>query len=365
MQPSTFALGVGGHQHLGDEQTQSFVAQQFRRLLLEYQQREPHLLLYAALASGADQLFVNIALELGVRVEIVLPCAHYRDIFSSEEERQEYDRLLHAVQEIHQLPPQHCSDDAFLAAGQWIIDQSHLLILAWNGLLPQGRGGTGDMASYARFVGCPFIHIDTRQLSVTTYGEMSGCNKTRQNTSPKREFTVTKEQVYQGSTLTVNQYHICMPDGKDVIRDVVERPESLLILPIGPKEMVLLIEEYDFGAGCWQLTLPGGKVEVNAGQGLEEQAQKELRQETGYRAGTLEKLTDFYSHPGYISHHVHVFVASDLVWNPLEAELHEEIHVQSFTLQEALDATLIDHRYDPEAAFALWVYSQKKRTHRA
>jgi hypothetical protein len=83
MQASAFAIGVGGHQYLGDEHTQDFVAHQFRRLLLEYQQREPHLLLYAALASGADQLFVNIALELGVRVEIVLPCTHYRDIFSS------------------------------------------------------------------------------------------------------------------------------------------------------------------------------------------------------------------------------------------------------------------------------------------
>jgi hypothetical protein len=79
--------------------------------------------------------------------------------------------------------------------------------------------------------------------------------------------------------------------------------------------------------------------------------------------GILEKLTDFYSHPGYIAHHVHVFVASELVWNPLEAESHEEIRVQSSTLQEALDATLIDHRCDPEAALALWVYSRKKHIH--
>jgi hypothetical protein len=39
---------------------------------------------------------------------------------------------------------------------------------------------------------------------------------------------------------------------------------------------------------------------------------KELRQETGYRANRLEKLVDFYNHPGYISHNVHVFLAQDL-----------------------------------------------------
>lgn len=243
-----------------------------------------------------------------------------------------------------------------------IIDKnkrSDLIILAWNGLPPEGRSGTGDLASYARFIGRPFIQIDTKRLIVKTYGEKIAHERSRQTTSPKQEYTVAKQQVYQGSTLVVNQYHVRMPDGKELTRDVMERPDGLLILPIGKTDIVLLIEEYDFGAGVWQLTLPGGKVERSSPMSIDEQANKELRQEIGYKAGKLERLTDFYSHPGYISHHVHILIAHDLEWNPLEIERNEQIQVHTYTLKEALEATMMENRCDPEASLALWLYAQK------
>jgi len=46
----------------------------------------------------------------------------------------------------------------------------------------------------------------------------------------------------------------------------------------------------------------------------------ELREEMEYRSGRLEKLLDFYSHPGHIAHKVHLLVAYDLEWEPLEME---------------------------------------------
>jgi ADP-ribose pyrophosphatase len=103
-----------------------------------------------------------------------------------------------------------------------------------------------------------------------------------------------------------------------------------------------------------------GKVEDALHDKLKEQAQKELRQETGYRAGSIEKILDFHSHPGYVSHHVHAFVASDLEWNPLPIEAHEAIRVRTYTLQEALTETFKDNRCDPEAALVLWLYAQKR-----
>src|SRR6266487_4497166 len=82
-------------------------------------------------------------------------------------------------------------------------------------------------------------------------------------------------------------------------------------------------------------------------------AQAELKEETGFRVGKLEKLLDFYSHPGYIAHKVHLLVASDLEWDPLGMDDGEEIRVHTFTMEEALAATREDYRCDPEAALAL------------
>lgn len=86
-----------------------------------------------------------------------------------------------------------------------------------------------------------------------------------------------------------------------------------------------------------------------------------MREETGFRAGRFEKLLDLYSHPGYIAHKVHLLVAYDLEWDPLEMEDGEEIQVHTFTLDEALAATIEDYRCDPEAALALWVYTGRSR----
>jgi 8-oxo-dGTP pyrophosphatase MutT (NUDIX family) len=88
--------------------------------------------------------------------------------------------------------------------------------------------------------------------------------------------------------------------------------------------------------------------------GIQKQVEVELREEIGYRPGRLEKLLDFYSHPGYIAHKVHLFVAYDLEWDPLEMEDGEEIRMHTFTLDEALAETKVDYPCDPEAALGLW-----------
>ena len=245
------------------------------------------------------------------------------------------------------------------------MEHADLVLLVWNGYPAGGKGGTADVASYARSMRRPFLHIHTRQHTIKQYGSLQTESEKRYGV-PRRELAVTEQVVYRGPVLQVKQYRWQLPDRDEIVRDIVERPESVLVLPVGQKRNVLLIEEYDLGAGTWQLTLPGGKVDDTTPEGLAKQAERELREETGYRPGKLEKLLDFYSHPGYIAHKVHVFVAHDLEWDPLDLEDGEELFVHTFTLDEALATTRIDYRVDPEAALALWVYaghSHMKKSH--
>lgn len=317
-------------------------------------QQGKDVVVYSALALGADQLFITIALDLGIPVETIIPCSNYEKNYTSSGDQAEFQRLLDASNYVYRLPSQECSDDAYLEAGQWIVDHSDLVMLAWNGYPAAGRGGTADVANYARFLGCPFLHVHTRLHTTKLYGELSGKLK---KAPTSRNFAVEKQTIYQGPVLTLNRYHMHMPDGKELDRDIVERPESVLVLPVGQKGTVLLIEEYDLGAEAWQLTLPGGKVDDPTSEGVLERAMLELREETGYRAGKLEKLLDFYSHPGYVAHKVHMFVAYDLEWDPLDMDEGEVIRVHTYALQDALAATRVDYQCDPEAALALWLYA--------
>jgi 8-oxo-dGTP pyrophosphatase MutT (NUDIX family) len=359
MNDSVFRVGFSGHQQLGNQATIAFVSQTIRKLLTEYReqarQRNQEMLVYSALAQGADQVFVKVALELGIIVEAIIPCAQYEEIFTTPASLSEYHSIRNSCRKIHQLPAQACSDEAYLETGQWIVKHSDLVILAWNGYPAGGRGGTADVASYARTLKRPFVHIHTRLHTIQQYGSLKVGDHPLCGV-PRREQAITKQTVYQGKVLTVNQYRWQSPNQGEIVRDIVERPESVLVLPIGQNQNVLLIEEYDLGAGTWQLTLPGGKVDDPTSKGILKKAELELREEIGYYPGRLEKLLDFYSHPGYIAHKVHLLVARDLEWNPLDLEDGEEIFVHTFTLQEALAATKIDFRCDPEAALALWLY---------
>lgn len=360
MNGSVFRVGFSGHQQIGNEATIAFVSQRLRELLGNYQeqtrQQDKKMLVYSALAPGADQICIKTALELDIPVEAVIPCAQYEEIFPSTQALGEYRDLLARCQNIHRLAPQTCSDEAYLDAGHWIVDHCDVLLLVWNGYPAGGRGGTADVASYARASRRPFVHIHTRLHTIKQYGSFQTSSQMACGV-PRIEQAATKQTVYQGEMLTVNQYRWHRSDGSEKVRDIVARPESVLVLPVGQKRNVLLIEEYDLGAGAWQLTLPGGKVDNPTPDGLLKQAELELREETGYRPGKLDKLVDFYGNPGYMAHKVHLVVASDLEWDPLEMEDGEEIRLHTFTLNEALEATRIDYRCDPEAALALWLYA--------
>lgn len=65
---------------------------------------------------------------------------------------------------------------------------------------------------------------------------------------------------------------------------------------------VILVEQYRVPLGRACLELPAGLVgDIDAGETVEQSAQRELEEETGYRADNIENLGEFYSSPGMAS----------------------------------------------------------------
>lgn len=65
------------------------------------------------------------------------------------------------------------------------------------------------------------------------------------------------------------------------------------------------------------LEIPAGTLDVDPTTGAVEDpdlaARRELEEETGYRAGRWERLTAFYTAPGFTSEHMTLYLATDLV----------------------------------------------------
>ncbi|GAA1363393.1 hypothetical protein [Streptomyces beijiangensis] len=121
----------------------------------------------SSLATGADQLFADIALECGAELIAVIPSDDYELGFGDSGELDGYHRLKgQASQEIW-LDYPHATDEAYYAAGAYIANNCDRLLAVWDGLPARGLGGTGDIVNYALDVGKPVTVIWQAGISRT------------------------------------------------------------------------------------------------------------------------------------------------------------------------------------------------------
>jgi hypothetical protein len=165
-----FYVGVVGHRYLADQKTEDFVSEQSLKILEQARCEHADLVALSAIAEGADTLFAEAALVLGIPLEIVRPFKVYGSDFAKVPARERYEKLRSAARDEESLDHEKRSDAAYKAAMSWIVRRSDLLVAAWDGLPAEGVGGTGDAVRQAVQLGKAWSHLDVRDLSVTSHG---------------------------------------------------------------------------------------------------------------------------------------------------------------------------------------------------
>ena len=105
---------------------------------------------------------------------------------------------------------------------------------------------------------------------------------------------------------------------------------SVLIVPMLDDDTVLLIREYAVGVERYELTLPKGLIE-NAESSVDA-ANREIMEEVGYAARSLEQITSFTLSPGYLASITHVVLAQDLYAKRCDGDEPEELEVVPWSL---------------------------------
>ena len=141
----------------------------------------------------------------------------------------------------------------------------------------------------------------------------------------KRERLLDSKHVYRGRAIQIRVDSVVKPNGAKTTREVVEHVDCVVILPIDSEGNILLERQFRHAVDRQLLELPAGSID--AGETPEEAASRELREETGYKPGKLEKLGGFYAAPGYCTEYLHFFRACELEKSPLTAEDTDEIEV--------------------------------------
>jgi|CZKL01.1.fsa_nt_gi ADP-ribose pyrophosphatase len=145
--------------------------------------------------------------------------------------------------------------------------------------------------------------------------------------------------VYQGSLFRVTQDELIEPSGKENVRDVVRHNGSVVVLALdqskNKKDPWIVIErQYRHAANQYLWELPAGKLEP--AEDALVGAQRELEEETGYRAKKWKPLVEYYASPGFLGESMKVFLAEGLVAGDAHPEEDEQIELRLVKLSEVL-----------------------------
>ena len=118
-------------------------------------------------------------------------------------------------------------------------------------------------------------------------------------------------------------------------REIVVHKGSAVIVPIFDDGTVALVRQYRHAAGKFLLELPAGSLEI--GEDALVGAIRELEEEVGVIAGRVEKLTEFYVSPGFVTEKMHLFLATQLTETEQKLDGDEIIEIERIVLSRALD----------------------------
>ena len=140
--------------------------------------------------------------------------------------------------------------------------------------------------------------------------------------------------LHRHDRVVIREDRLRLPGGGERLYPVMQLGQSAGIVPLTSEGQIVLVRQYRHVPGefCWEI--PGGGM--HPGESPDTAAQRELREETGYRAGSLRRLGGFWPNNAYLDEIIHVYLAEDLTPDPLPADQDEYLERGTFPFPEAL-----------------------------
>ena len=151
---------------------------------------------------------------------------------------------------------------------------------------------------------------------------------------PFIEDSIKSEIVYEGPIFKVRK-HIVNSVAGESVRDVLEHSGGVVMIAVTDDGKILMEEQFRKPLDKVILELPAGKLEP--GEEPEKAALRELAEETGYRAKTIQHIVTYTPTCGYSNEYLHVFVCKDLTPGETNLDDTEDIDVVEYTADELID----------------------------
>lgn len=169
----------------------------------------------------------------------------------------------------------------------------------------------------------------------------SSSQKARSRKSSSRAKLISSRTVYRGPVFWVTTDQVQEPGGVKVRRDLIHHSGSVVVLAVDDSRgtpRVLLERQYRHAAGDYLWEIPAGRIDP--GENELKAAQRELIEETGYRAANWRRIFKFFVSPGFMGETHAVYLATGLRLGKAEPEDDEIIRKRMVPLPAAVKMIL-------------------------
>lgn len=157
--------------------------------------------------------------------------------------------------------------------------------------------------------------------------------------------------IYSGRVFDVRKDLVRLPGGTTHQYDIVDHRPAVTMIPLDDERRICFIRQYRHAIGKELLELPAGVLEVD--ESPTAGAQREIREEIGMAANTLTLIGDFFLAPGYSSERMYVYLADNLVPDPLPKDEDEMIQIERIPIKEAYRRVKVNEIEDAKSISAL------------
>ena len=166
-----------------------------------------------------------------------------------------------------------------------------------------------------------------------------------------KEKTVSVEKIFNGKIIDVTRDTVELENGRTAFREMVHHPGGVCVVPIDEQGNIYMVKQFRYPFQSVLLEVPAGKLEK--GEDHRECGIRELKEEIGAEAETVEYLGCIYPTVAYDTEIIHMYMAKGLTFGEQHLDEGEFIDVVKMPLKKAYEMVMNNEIPDSKSQTAI------------
>ena len=146
--------------------------------------------------------------------------------------------------------------------------------------------------------------------------------------------TPERRIIYRGRKIDLALQTVSLADGSTARREVVLHRGAVALVPMVDADHVCLVRNERYAVGRTLLEVPAGTIDT--GEAPDATAARELTEETGYRAGRIARIGEWFVSPGVMNERMYLYLCEDLIPGPTSLQPDERLESEVVAWDEAV-----------------------------